>query len=725
MNILQQEDLVKGLPDQALMQQAQMPTGELPQFLVVSEIQRREKMRKSFAETVPEQSVKDQILGSGIAAMNPATDPLMASAMGVDGGQDPMMQQQMPMQDPMQQQMQQQMPMQDPMMQQMEDPMMQQQMMAAGGGMMPYRTEGEGEVPVFKGSVEEDFLTVESLVTELERTREENKNSGLPTGHLDSNAMREDLLRGAEISNDGTDPDLLEYITAKESGGSKTNEIVKERQASALNIADQMRNARLQTPNFSGGGMTPHRMSGYENPSRVPYYSDEELKKIERLMGDGYTQERAEDIVRFVPVGETREDRIGSVYNYARPTDKEKYPGISKAAPNMPIPGSEKSEDMMKRILGSEYREYMLPGLLRGQGALTKLMGASVNLPEGTFQRRSGRQPETVDDGFDANSPYLLASRNGSGMISGQGNPAGGGVDVVPTGDDLTGGVPVDTGGGVPVVPTDFDKMEFEDVYRKFGNEAEYTPTGFERLKEIQGTQGEFLDLLDEPKYQRNSDFLAFNPSYDQEILDSQNRATALIDESRKDSGAQALIALGAGISEGNMGRGIRDAGTRITDIRSQGRKEAAEENMLARRMELAEKENTMTLGMKGRDSENTALDVRLNALKENQKEDRAMEVKMVDVLRADNDKSYDSRIALLVQQAQLIRFRDLENQSGRTLDRAILSAATPAIQTAFKEYLSLGGSGKTPKEQLAQLKMMVGMFTGSANQDEFKIVKE
>tara|TARA_R110000796_G_scaffold115798_1_gene227941 strand:- start:1781 stop:3964 length:2184 start_codon:yes stop_codon:yes gene_type:complete len=140
MNILQQEDVIKGLPDNVLMQQAQQPTGELPEFLVVSEIQRREKMRKSFAETVPEQSVKDQVLSSGIAAMNPDPDPLMATAMGA---QDPMMGQ---MQDPMQQQMMQQQMMQDPMQQQMpmqdpmmQDPMMQQQMMAASGGMMPYR----------------------------------------------------------------------------------------------------------------------------------------------------------------------------------------------------------------------------------------------------------------------------------------------------------------------------------------------------------------------------------------------------------------------------------------------------------------------------------------------------------------------------------------------------------------------------------------------------------
>jgi len=41
MNILEQEDIIKGLPDQALMKEASAPSGEVPQFLVVSEIKRR------------------------------------------------------------------------------------------------------------------------------------------------------------------------------------------------------------------------------------------------------------------------------------------------------------------------------------------------------------------------------------------------------------------------------------------------------------------------------------------------------------------------------------------------------------------------------------------------------------------------------------------------------------------------------------------------------------
>ena len=46
MNILQLEDTIKGLPDEALMQEAQQPSGQVPQFLVISEVQRRSDMRK-------------------------------------------------------------------------------------------------------------------------------------------------------------------------------------------------------------------------------------------------------------------------------------------------------------------------------------------------------------------------------------------------------------------------------------------------------------------------------------------------------------------------------------------------------------------------------------------------------------------------------------------------------------------------------------------------------
>ena len=125
MNILEQEDMVKGLPDQVLIQQAQMPTGEIPQFLVVSELDRRQRMRKEFAERVPEETVAERVISGGIAAMNPNPDPLMTAAMGA---QPPLP----PPSPPMAGQ-----PPQDPMMPP-QDPMI----MAAGGGMMPYPMYG-------------------------------------------------------------------------------------------------------------------------------------------------------------------------------------------------------------------------------------------------------------------------------------------------------------------------------------------------------------------------------------------------------------------------------------------------------------------------------------------------------------------------------------------------------------------------------------------------------
>jgi hypothetical protein len=72
MNILEIEDIIKGLPDQALMQEAQAPSGQMPQFLVVSEIQRRADMRKRFQnqqQEMPQGTVAQQIVQGGIASM--------------------------------------------------------------------------------------------------------------------------------------------------------------------------------------------------------------------------------------------------------------------------------------------------------------------------------------------------------------------------------------------------------------------------------------------------------------------------------------------------------------------------------------------------------------------------------------------------------------------------------------------------------------------------------
>ena len=49
MNIIQMQDDLKGLPDQELVNEVQNPSGVAPVYLLLGELQRREKMRAEFA----------------------------------------------------------------------------------------------------------------------------------------------------------------------------------------------------------------------------------------------------------------------------------------------------------------------------------------------------------------------------------------------------------------------------------------------------------------------------------------------------------------------------------------------------------------------------------------------------------------------------------------------------------------------------------------------------
>jgi hypothetical protein len=48
MNILEQSEALKNIPEQALVQEMQMPTGMAPQYLILTEIQRRKRIRDEF-----------------------------------------------------------------------------------------------------------------------------------------------------------------------------------------------------------------------------------------------------------------------------------------------------------------------------------------------------------------------------------------------------------------------------------------------------------------------------------------------------------------------------------------------------------------------------------------------------------------------------------------------------------------------------------------------------
>jgi hypothetical protein len=74
MNIVQMQKQLEMLPDQALAGYVQRPSGEVPQYLVLSELGRRQKLRQSSAGGMggaqpPKSTVKDDLLSQGLGSM--------------------------------------------------------------------------------------------------------------------------------------------------------------------------------------------------------------------------------------------------------------------------------------------------------------------------------------------------------------------------------------------------------------------------------------------------------------------------------------------------------------------------------------------------------------------------------------------------------------------------------------------------------------------------------
>jgi hypothetical protein len=92
MNIIQIQDRLKGLPDEALVNYVEQPMGEVPIYLALGELQRRKEMRERFrADQMPPPSVAEQLVAEakpkpvGIAAMAPQR--MMPGSEGVGAPQ--------------------------------------------------------------------------------------------------------------------------------------------------------------------------------------------------------------------------------------------------------------------------------------------------------------------------------------------------------------------------------------------------------------------------------------------------------------------------------------------------------------------------------------------------------------------------------------------------------------------------------------------------------------
>ena len=100
MNIIEQTEALKDLPDQRLMQEMQAPTGFAPQFLVLSELKRRKRMRDDYQrqqaadiKTVAEETITAAgVPQGGIMQMSQAMNPNSSIAQNTGMDQAPQMQ---------------------------------------------------------------------------------------------------------------------------------------------------------------------------------------------------------------------------------------------------------------------------------------------------------------------------------------------------------------------------------------------------------------------------------------------------------------------------------------------------------------------------------------------------------------------------------------------------------------------------------------------------------
>ena len=88
MNIVQLQDLLKGLPDNRLKQEMDQPTGTVPQYLVLSEIVRRDKMRTTGMAQSPTTTVVQDVMNQrpGPQAMPPEEMPQEQAPQGYASG---------------------------------------------------------------------------------------------------------------------------------------------------------------------------------------------------------------------------------------------------------------------------------------------------------------------------------------------------------------------------------------------------------------------------------------------------------------------------------------------------------------------------------------------------------------------------------------------------------------------------------------------------------------
>ena len=438
----------------------------------------------------------------------------------------------------------------------------------------------------------------------------------------------------------------------------------------------------------------------------------------------------------FTPQGSTLEELAGSIYDYQRPK--------RKGNPFQYVEGSLSREDLMRSILGQD--AYVPSFKESDKVARPKFVESAVEsgmleqyLPreedqfletkvveEPSFQSEFGVGNAAVTD---ANKqldrelfPFLTEIDEDLAKI---------GLSDKSTEDkvnqDINKGSVFERGAEI-LMPDGGDYSALTENFEIDTSPIEAVSDKFNPiLEELKNRpKADYRSLIEE----RTQDFMQFAPDYEGLITEQELKAKKIREDARKDAGAQALIQLGAGILEGNVGEGLRGAGKASSEIMAQARAEASAEEKLANTMKLSEKEAQMNLGIMGEEAAQRQYDRNTDLIIQEYADDRAAELTAANV-RADIAKAQidaETSVVQLIYNAQsdkrqfhldkivkaaaIQRYDDLRKEENQATLRAIMQQIQDPLEEWLLDYRrSIKGKNVSVEQMQKDINKIINTF--------------
>jgi hypothetical protein len=464
----------------------------------------------------------------------------------------------------------------------------------------------------------------------------------------------------------------------------------------------------------------------------------------------------------FTPQGSTLEELAESIYDYQRPK--------RKGNPFQYVEGTLSREDLMRSILGQD--AYVPSFKESDKVARPKFVESAVE--SGMLEQYLPRE----EDQFLETKVEIPKAMEGYETNEGMFAPIGGTLADIKKID-----LPFATTIDKELFEAGSSDKSTEDKVNQDINKGSVFERGAEILmpdggdysalienvevdtSPIEAVSDKFNPLLEELKnrpkadyrsliQERTQDFMQFAPDYEGLITDQELKAKKIREDARKDAGAQALIQLGAGILEGNVGEGLRGAGKASSEIMAQARAEASAEEKLANTMKLSEKEAQMNLGIMGEEAAQRQYDRNTDLIIKEYADDRAAQLSAMnirsDIIKAEVEA--ETSVAQLIYNAQsdkrqfhldkivkaaaIQRYEDLRKEENQATLRAIMQQIQDPLEEWLLDYRrSIKGKDVSMDQMQKDINKIINTFltaygqkpvpVGGKEEDSLSVSKE